>query len=262
MKKKNYGLVGYPLGHSLSPFIHGEIFKRNNLGHDYSLYEISPAELEKKYELLSLLDGFNVTIPLKELIIPYCESLDDSSSCGAVNCVKEKVGYNTDVYGFKKSIEILGASFKQGSRVCLLGYGGAGKMVAHAVGKAGGKLTVAEIDVSRLKNCPENTKTVQINELKGEFDLLINSTPVGMHPNTDASPIDFERVSAEFVLDIVYNPSETKLLRLAKQKGAKVLNGLTMLVWQAIKSHEIWYGGKADEDGAEEIIKAVEKKLI
>ncbi|MDR2533078.1 MAG: shikimate dehydrogenase [Oscillospiraceae bacterium] len=246
---KKYGLIGFPLGHSLSPFIHGEIFKRNGFDCGYSLYEIRHDELESKHELLSSLAGFNVTIPLKELIIPYCERLDESAvfgKLGAVNCVKEKTGYNTDVFGFQKSVEALGADLN--SRICLLGYGGAGKMIAHEVEKAGGKLII----VTR-----ENIK-----KLKGEFDLLINSTPVGMYPNVDVSPIDFTGVSVKFVLDLIYNPAKTKFLSLAKQKDSKIMNGVTMLVWQAIKSHEIWYGGKVSDKDAAEIIKAVEEKLL
>ncbi|MDR2559849.1 MAG: shikimate dehydrogenase [Oscillospiraceae bacterium] len=239
MSAKKYGLIGYPLGHSISPLIHSEIFMKTSCGGEYSLYEIKPGE----FDVLSSLEGFNVTIPYKELIITYCDKLDRSADCGAVNCVKGKTGYNTDVYGFEKAIKALGADL--GSRVCLLGYGGAGKMVAHTVKKAGGELTVATRE--------------NINELKGEFDLLVNSTPVGMHPNADFSPIDFENISANFVLDLIYNPAETTLLSPAKIKGAKVQNGLIMLVWQAIKSHEIWYGGKLSEDDADEIIKTVQK---
>ena len=94
MIKKDYGLIGYPLGHSVSPFIHGEIFKKNSKNCAYSLYEIQPEELKSKYSLLSSLGGFNVTVPLKELILPYCEKLDESAACGSVNCVKGKKGYN------------------------------------------------------------------------------------------------------------------------------------------------------------------------
>ncbi|MCL2077749.1 MAG: shikimate dehydrogenase [Oscillospiraceae bacterium] len=257
-KTKDYGLIGYPLGHSLSPFIHEEIFKKNGLRHHYSLYEIPPEELESKQHLLSSLDGFNVTIPLKELIIPLCEKLDKSAEFGAVNCVKDKTGYNTDIFGFEKSIKALGANLK--SRVCLLGYGGAGKMVAHAVQKAGGRLTIAEKDSKKLKTCQAKANLVKTGDLKGDFDLLINSTPVGMYPKIKAAPIDFKHVKANFVLDLVYNPVETKLLTLAKEKGAKTMNGLVMLVWQAIRSHDIWYGGKLTDKQAEEIIAALQVK--
>jgi len=239
---EKYGLVGFPLGHSLSPLIHGEIFKITGHEGEYSLYEIKPDEFDK----LSSLDGFNVTIPYKETIIPYCESLDDSAACGAVNCVRGKVGYNTDVFGFRKSVEVLGASLN--SRVLLLGHGGAGKMVAHEVEKANGNLTIAT---------PEN-----INSIEGDFDLVINATPVGMYPNVDQTPLDFGKITATYLLDLVYNPAETKLMSLARQAGVKVMNGLIMLVWQAIKSHEIWYGGKVSDSQAVEIIETVGSALM
>jgi shikimate dehydrogenase len=235
---KKYGLIGFPLGHSLSPLIHSEIFKRTGHNGEYSLYETKPEDFGN----IPLSDGFNVTIPYKEAIIPFCEKLDESAAAiGAVNCVSRKAGYNTDLFGFEKSVEILGADLSK--RVCLLGFGGAGKMVAHAVKKAGGELTIAT-----RKNINELSKT------KAEFDLLVNSTPVGMFPNISETPIDFENISAKYVIDLIYNPAETKLLSLAKEKGAKTMNGLIMLVWQAIKSHEIWYGGKITDACADEII--------
>ncbi|MCL2696580.1 MAG: shikimate dehydrogenase [Oscillospiraceae bacterium] len=238
---KKFGLMGYPLGHSLSPLIHSEIFKRTGYDGEYSLYETKP----ENFDVLSSLTGFNVTIPYKEAIIPYCKRLDDSASCGAVNCVRDKTGYNTDVYGFHKAIDALGADLS--SRVCLLGYGGSGKMIADRVRKAGGKLTIATRE--------------NINELNGDFDLLINSTPVGMYPNIEDSPIDFKSINVKYVLDLIYNPAETKLLSLAKQKGAKVMNGLIMLVWQAVKSHEIWYGAGLSDNDADEIIQKITASL-
>ncbi|MCL2638271.1 MAG: shikimate dehydrogenase [Oscillospiraceae bacterium] len=241
---KKFGLIGNPLGHSLSPLIHSEILKRTGFDADYSLYEIKPEE----FGVLAALDGFNVTIPYKETIIPFLDKLDESAvfeNNGAVNCVKDKIGYNTDVFGFEKAIEALGADL--GSRVCLLGHGGSGKMIADRVRTAGGELTIAVRD--------------SIYALGGEFDLLINSTPVGMHPNVKDSPIDFENISAKYVLDLIYNPAETKLLSLAKKKGAKIMNGLIMLAWQAIKSHEIWYGGKISEQDADEIIQKITASL-
>ena len=232
-----YGLIGGSLGHSLSPFIHGEIFKRTGHDGEYSLCELRSDELEHAFTL----DGFNVTIPYKESIISYCSHLDVSADCGSVNCVKGRAGYNTDVYGFRKSIGVLGASLN--SRVLLLGYGGAGKMAAHSVREAGGDLTIA---------AREN-----INTITGVFDLVVNSTPVGMFPNVGETPIDFTRIKTGYVLDLVYNPAETRLLALARTSGAKVMNGLTMLVWQAVKSHEIWYGGKVSDEDANIIIEAL-----
>ncbi|MCL2109384.1 MAG: shikimate dehydrogenase [Oscillospiraceae bacterium] len=258
--QKKFGLIGFPLGHSASPFIHGEIFRKtlkNSLVHDYGLYEIKPDELSAKYEFLASLEGFNVTIPLKVHISDYCEQLDSSADCGAVNCVKGKVGYNTDVYGFERSIAALGASLS--SRVCLLGYGGAGKMAAHTIRKCGGVLTVAEINPESCTD--DSVNLVGIGDLKGEFDLIINATPVGMSPNVDAAPIDFSSVKAEFALDLIYNPLKTKFLRLAESSGAKASNGLAMLVWQAVKSHEIWYGGAVSDDDVAEIIAMTEKYL-
>jgi shikimate dehydrogenase len=261
-KSKDYGLIGSPLSHSISPFVHNEIFKRTKTAGAYSLYEIKPEEIKAKYTLLSSLDGFNVTVPLKELIIPYCQSLDASASFetgGAVNCVKDRVGYNTDIFGFEMAVKALGANLK--SRVCLIGFGGSGKAIAGAVAKAGGSLTIAVREPDKVKPGKLKASVVKLKSLKGNFDLLINATPVGMQPKIKAAPVEFKHVNAKFVLDLIYNPAKTRFLTLAEQKGAKTANGLVMLVWQAIKSHEIWYGGKVSEAEAAEIIKAAEKVI-
>ncbi|MCL1823848.1 MAG: shikimate dehydrogenase [Oscillospiraceae bacterium] len=257
---KKYGLVGYPLGHSLSPMIHGEIFKRNGLSPDYALYEIPPEEFPERAEALFTFDGLNITIPYKEAIIPYCERLDESAeACKAVNCVKDRVGYNTDIFGFMKSIESLGADLS--AKICLLGYGGAGKMIAYCAEKAGGNLTVAARNPERFKKTGIRAEFVRNDELKGDFDLLINATPVGMFPDVDECPVNFENIRAEYVFDLIYNPIKTKFLALAEESGAKAVNGLLMLVWQAVKSHEIWYGGAVSADDVQEIIKAAQEVL-
>lgn len=258
--QKDYGLIGYPLSHSISPFVHGEIFKRTKEKNNYSLYEIQPEELSGKYTLLSSLAGFNVTAPLNELILPYCEKLDKSADCGVVNCVNnEKVGFNTDIFGFEKSVKALGASLK--SRVCLIGYGGAGKMIAHAVEKAGGKLTITEKDPKKMLKSGVKVNLVKTKALSGSFDLIINASPVGSYPKIKNSPVNFKKIKAAFALDLIYTPYKTEFLKLAETAGAKTMNGVTMLVWQSIKSHEAWYGGKVSDNEAVEIIEATRKFL-
>lgn len=260
----SYGLIGYPLGHSLSPFIHKELFRLAGLDEEsedykYELYEIPPETLTQKFELLKSFDGINITIPLKTQIIPFCSSLDESACvCGAVNCIYSGIGYNTDVYGFLKSVEILGANLK--SRVCVIGMGGAGRMFVSEALRQGADLTVAVRRESNFKNYNLKIKTVFSEELSGEFDFIINASPVGMFPKINISPISFENVSAECVFDAVYNPVKTKFLSDAEKTGANVLGGTAMLVWQAVKSHEIWNGSVyKDSDIADLIKKTIEK---
>jgi shikimate dehydrogenase len=243
-----------------------------------------------------------VTIPYKTAIIPYLNRLDETASeYGSVNCVKyneedgEYVGYNTDGYGFLKSVELLGANF-QGAKVLLLGCGGTGRMMAIEAIKAGAELTVAirrdpaeekaaaalsgEIlgsTGSGLKNKNGQFITAAIPSLAAtktlpparrmritytdtlnagnSYDLLLNSTPCGMYPNVDEIPILPEILGkVRYLFDAIYNPTPTKLASEAQKRGVKTLNGMTMLVHQAVMSEIIWNGAKITDKEAEEII--------
>ena len=144
---RRFGLIGHPLGHSLSPQIHTRLFELSGEAVDYNLYDITPEDLKGKFDFLAELDGFNVTIPHKVDIIGYCDRLSEGAErYRSVNCLKngaEKVGYNTDVLGFTKSIELLGASLC--SKVLLIGCGGVGRMMAIETALEGGNLTVAAL---------------------------------------------------------------------------------------------------------------------
>jgi shikimate dehydrogenase len=229
-KIRKYGLLGYPLGHSLSDYIHRRIFEMSGLADEceYKLYEVSPDELSLKGGVLLGLSGFNVTIPYKTEIVRYLDRLDTSATAyGAVNCVKvferdgknEYVGYNTDGYGFLKAIEVLGAPLKvdnPGTRVLLLGCGGTARMMAIEAIKAGADLTVAirhdkeeEKAAAKLsRDISEITgkfvvKTYQVGQpskmrityadslnIVNEYDLLLNATPCGMFPHADEMPLN------------------------------------------------------------------------
>lgn len=259
----NYALIGYPLGHSLSPQIHARLFSLTATAAQYEKTEISPETLTQKYDYLSSLRGFNVTIPHKLAIIDFCDRLDDGAArYGSVNCVKvgaEKVGYNTDVLGFVKSIQLMGARLD--SDVLLIGCGGVGRMIAIETALSGGKLTISVLDSDREKaeavkkeiaalKADAEVEIIEspVNDTDKHFDLLINATPIGMFPKTENMPCGeavLEKV--DFVFDVVYNPKETLLTKTAREKGAKAMNGMAMLVLQAAAAHEIWYGAKFNE---------------
>ncbi len=257
-----YGLIGYPLGHSLSPFIHERLFSLSGISANYSLYEIEPENLRSKYDFLGELEAFNVTIPHKINIIPFCESLSSEAEViGAVNCVYKKVGYNTDVYGFKKSVDLLGASLK--SRVLILGFGGAGRMAAITALNEGASLTIAVRNPDKVdaEFKDYTVQTVQIESVQGDFDLIVNSTPIGMFPNSDTTPISFEKISAKYVMDMIFNPPKTQFLKIAEKSGAKIISGGEMLVWQAVRSHEIWHDGIYTEAETEKLISDLYNRL-
>ncbi len=271
----NYALIGYPLGHSLSPQIHERLFSLTGTAAHYEKTEISPEQLTEKYDYLSSLRGFNVTIPHKLAIIDFCDRLDSGAArYGSVNCVKvgeERVGYNTDVLGFVKSIELMGA--KLDSDVLLIGCGGVGRMIAIETALSGGRLTISVLDSDREKaeavkkeiTAMKPDARVEIigspvNDSDKRCDLLINATPIGMFPKTENMPCGealLEKVN--FVFDVVYNPKETFLTKKAREKGAKAMNGMAMLVLQAAAAHEIWYGASFKDSDLSRLISDMEE---
>lgn len=257
MKKKKYSLIGCPLGHSMSPFIHASLFRLSNENADYSLLEIAPSELHSRIDELKELDGMNVTIPHKTAIIPYLSRLDERAALyGAVNTVanrnSELVGFNTDCHGFLRALSSGGISLKNRAVVC--GCGGASRMMAFECVLAGCRLSIAvrEKSLPRAENLRREiigklpnaqVEVTTLSDINGEIDMLINGTPVGMYPNVNAMPVNEEILSrTKAVFDAVYNPADTLLLRTAERLGAKTVGGMPMLVWQAAAAQEIWNG--------------------
>ena len=234
------GLLGYPLSHSFSPGYIIPKLEKNGIGHlhTYELYPIDSEAYLSDYRMLDL-DGFNVTIPYKEKIIPYLDSIsNEASAVGAVNCVKKEgdkfVGYNTDVYGFE--ISLLGmARPEQLSKAIILGTGGAAKAVKFVLKKLG----IAYLQVGR-----HSTPSYQhiTREIIDDHPLIINTTPLGMHPDIDSFPeIPYQYLTKKhFLLDLVYNPEKTVFLGIGEAIGCTTKNGMEMLKCQADKSLEIW----------------------
>ena len=279
---KNYALIGYPLGHSLSPQIHTRLLQLSGVEGGYEKLEIPPEELTGSFEKLSGFSGFNITIPHKVAIMDYCDRLDEGAKrYRSVNCVKngeEKVGYNTDVLGFTKSIEMLGASLS--GKVLLIGCGGVGRMMAIETALSGGELTIAALESDRalaekvMAEIAEMKPDAKVNAVYidgglspdnfgGEmpkFDLLINASPVGMYPKTDGmacTPGVLDNVS--YVFDAVYNPKVTLLAKTAREKGAKAMTGMAMLVLQAAAAHEIWNNARFNDSDLKKLISDMEE---
>jgi len=277
-KSKKYGLIGYPLGHSMSKIIHNELFKIMNLKADYSVIEVKPEELENSnyVEALKKLNGFNVTIPHKINIIPYLDELSDKAKLfGSVNTVHIKdgkmKGYNTDCIGFLRAIHY--ADIKLGGKVLLCGSGGVSRMFAFESVMAGADLTIAvresslkaSNDIKRELNekLSKDCKIIYLSEAEGNYDLIINGTPVGMYPNCDACVLDEKVIkTAKAVFDAIYNPLETKFIKYAKQAGIKYLNGLSMLVWQAAVAEEIWNETQFSYGDVQKVIEITEKEIL
>ena len=249
-----YGLLGEKLSHSLSPQIHKRIFELTGNSGAYKLFPVPRERLKSIGECIKLfgIKGMNVTIPYKEEIINQLDYIsDEAKKIGAVNTIHlidgKLYGYNTDYYGFGKMLDINEIKIK-GKRAVILGTGGAAKAVVAYLQDNG----VNEIYlVSRNKensNINKSLKMIDYQELKDlDGDILINTTPVGMYPNIGQSPVSEDIIiKYNAVVDLIYNPRETEILRIAKLNGKKTCDGLYMLVGQAVKSQEIWQGMNID----------------
>lgn len=262
MRAYRLGLIGYPIRHSLSPWIHEQFLQRNGLTGKYELMEISPeADFAAEMENLKAmeLDGWNITVPYKEKILPYLDELDASASqVGAVNTVVRRegrlIGYNTDGTGYVRSLlhHYPHLAEIKGSKVLLLGAGGAAKGIYHALLLAGfTNLTVANRTLDKAAAIvQEEADVLTLREAEAElnqFRLVIQTTNVGMKPNTDDTVISLNQLHRDTVVsDIVYQPLRTKLLKEAEAAGASVHCGHTMLLYQAQHAFEIWTGHLTD----------------
>lgn len=250
-------VIGHPLGHSMSPFIHARLFAAQGREERYTSRDIPPETLDTALPaLLKESGGINVTIPYKQAVIPFLDGL-----CGraelyrSVNTIRIAdtgvFGHNTDAEGFLAALE--GGGVRLAGRVALLGCGGVGRTFACEAALAGCTVVnaVREADlpqgeelrryVRRLVPVAEMELTT-LDRLEGDFDLLINATPVGMYPNAGVMPVEKAVLSrAAAVFDAVYNPGLTALLECARANGAKAIGGMPMLVWQAAIAHRIWY---------------------
>ena len=239
---KHFGLVGYPLGHSFSKNYFSEFFLRENICDcTYENFAIENIKLIKQVISDPELCGFNVTIPYKQHIIPYLDCLSpEAEAIGAVNCVKiqdgKLKGHNTDCYGFHVSLlDLIGDSRPS---ALVLGSGGASKAVRYVLKQLGIACTL----VSRTPDAGSiGYDSVDENTMRRHC-LIVNTTPLGMHPKTDTAPqIPYRYIGKEhFLYDLVYNPARTLFLENGMRNGAKTMNGEKMLHLQAQKSWEIW----------------------
>lgn len=264
-KTKLLGLLGYPVEHSLSPAMHNAALDHLGLDMVYLPLPAKPEDLGRAVQGMRALGfaGANVTIPHKEAVLPWIDELSHQARLiGAVNTLvfgDGKVsGHNTDAAGFLFSLREE-AGFDPAGRTCLiLGAGGAARAVAVALGRAGAgtvyianrtrekaaglaRLLDQELGVAARALSLEENELVPVLE---RSDLVVQASPVGMHPHSDAPPIISPTLLSPetLVYDLIYNPPETAFLRLARERGCRTLNGLDMLVHQGARSFELWTG--------------------
>lgn len=247
-----FGLIGYPLSHSFSKDYFSTKFNNEKLADaEYELFPIeSISQLPSLLDKHPALQGLNVTIPYKETVIPFLDQLDPlAQAVGAINCIKiirsgnEKprlIGYNTDVFGFRQSIKPFLESRHE--RALVLGTGGASKAVVSVLNDIG----IDTYLVSRTRSQLNEKKGFVYEELNNHvmnaFKLIVNTTPLGMYPDTNEKPdLPYDFIGSDhLVYDLIYNPPDTALLQTAAQHGATTLNGLSMLKQQAEEAWRIW----------------------
>ncbi len=262
MSTPKFAVIGHPIGHTMSPFIHNELFAMRGLSFEYDVYDIAPEELADAMPMLRTYNGFNITIPNKENILPFLDDIDPvAAAFGSVNTVRVSAdgkmkGYTTDGPGCILAIENAGVSCS--GRLLLLGNGGAARALAFAMAAKEGveHITVACRPASYEKAAgiireaaafaeaqghPVSMECVTYDHICGYYDLLLNSTSVGMRPNTEGCPVDTDVISrCGSVFDAVYNPGKTVLIRRAEELGLPVVYGIDMLVYQAAAAQMIW----------------------
>lgn len=241
--ERRFGLIGRNISYSFSRGYFSDKFTRLGLeGHSYENFDLT--EIDEFTQLLKVhsnLRGLNVTIPYKEAIIPYLSALDaQAEKIGAVNTIKFTdrglIGFNTDAYGFQKSLEPFLKGYHK--KALILGTGGASKAIAFVLDKLG-------IDFSLVSRKPKKNQYAYNDLTAGilnEYLVIINCTPLGTHPNISDKPaIEYQFLGDKHLLfDLIYNPERTAFLQQGAEQGAAICNGLRMLELQAEKAWEIW----------------------
>ena len=265
------GLIGHPVEHSFSPPMHNAAFKALEMDYVYTAFDVNPNDLKNAIVGAQALNikGFNVTIPHKIEVMKYLNEIDEVASLiGAVNTIdfKDLKGYNTDGIGALKAIgEVTKIKNKN---VVIAGAGGASRAISFYLAKYGAdKLTILHRNVDKAQKLAEDVLAsgliddVSSDDIRkmdlDDADILINTTPVGMHPNVDDVPIaSYELMHEDLVVfDAVYNPNETGLLKEAIKAGAKPVYGIKMLLYQGAESFEIWTGKKAPIEVMEDALR-------
>jgi shikimate dehydrogenase len=265
------GLIGYPLSHSLSPKIHNAALRTCGLEGDYTLFPIHPEDKKGLQILLSRvrsgeIHGLNVTIPHKQNVIPFLDELTPSAEViGAVNTIyireNKLIGDNTDAPGFLSDLKKFLTTETRGHgdlRALVLGAGGSARAVVYALLKDSWKVSISARRIEQAIGLADSimNRKLQITEIENlqplisSLSIIVNTTPVGMTPNIDQSPLP-ENLSLPrhvSIYDLVYNPGETKLVKDARAQGLNATTGLGMLIEQAALSFEIWTGTRPSRE--------------
>ncbi len=260
MKEKTItGIIGYPLSHTLSPLMHNTVFQKYKMNWEYKVFEITSEDLPIFIKNMKKenIKGLNVTIPHKQTVMLLLDRIDKAAkTIGAVNTIINNngklTGFNTDYIGFLKSLYKYKINLK-GKKVVMFGAGGSAHAVAYSINTMNPAIFhIYNIDIPmiqglikklKLKNIiyGDITETREKDEILRNADFIINTTSVGMHDNKIIYKLP-ELKKGAVVYDLIYNPEKTEFLKQAEKKGAKIINGLDMLIYQGMESFKIWTG--------------------
>lgn len=248
---KRFAVIGDPIAHSLSPILHKEIYGQLGIKAEFEKIHV-PSDSLQTFMVANNLDGYNVTIPHKQTVIPFLDELHESAQIiGAVNCIHDGKGYNTDWVGFLKAMEINNVELS-GKDCVILGAGGAARAVAYAlfqanvksisiVNRTQEKAEELSLWIQQVSN--NNTITHEHTNTSHHVDIIVNCTPLGMWPDTESMP-KMEIQKGQILADTIYNPMETTWLKNGKKLGAITIGGLDMFIAQGLASADIWFGEK------------------
>ncbi|MDD5653171.1 MAG: shikimate dehydrogenase [Candidatus Omnitrophica bacterium] len=279
-EKQNFGLIGCPVSHSLSPLMHNAAFQALGINGEYQLFELKAEEVESFVRSLGQrgLRGINVTIPYKEKIIPFLDRLTPQAGLiGAVNTIKNTEGklegFNTDGDGFIRHLKDDMKFIPEGKKIAVIGAGGASRAISVCLAQNKVRqIIIYDVDQKRslalaelLKRAFKDNEFIITDSTSGlkieEADLLVNTSPVGMKKN-DPIIVDPRFLHpGMLVYDIIYNPAQTRLLEMAREKGAAATNGLGMLLYQGVLAFEIWTGQKAPVEIMRQALNEGAKKI-
>lgn len=255
------GIIGNPLQHSLSPWLHNSTLRHLGLNYVYLPFEIDPAQLGEAVNAIRSLGfgGVNVTIPFKEKVMPWLDELSpESAACGSVNVIVNRsgrlIGHNTDGAGFMRAL--LEHPINRPESALLIGCGGAARAVAYKLAMAGWrKLVLLDLDLNRaqalagfiIKQSACRVLALPMSQAAfnlqaSQVNLIVNCTPVGMYPAVDDAPVSTLHtvLPGTVCCDIIYNPQVTRFIRMAREAGLETVDGLSMFVYQAVLSLKLW----------------------
>lgn len=274
-KKPTYALIGWPLGHTMSPELHAQLFEASGQDAEYIGVAVPPEDLAEAFDLARRkLKGINCTIPHKKAVIELLDEVDTAArDLHSVNTVAFRdgraIGYNTDILGFAESLARDGIKLR-GKKVLLLGYGGAAAVMAYYCVTQGAYLTITgrhpeKAAVLQQQLCEAvpgaHVSVFSRRHIPRDIQIVLNSTPVGMYPKENVAPLHYLPHKTEYVLDAIYNPPVTATMKLANPKKTRVRDGMFMLVMQAAHAETIWSGVQFTPQTCETILRRTYGKL-